>query len=451
MSVRVPLWAGAGKFTFVETGATKGAMIGRDLFNADGTLFVPAPTPTPGDPPTETRVAWSALIEVPANIQSITALSGDGFVRRAGTGFSASPLVTADLPDVANTGAGTLLAITRDAKGRVSGSRAATTTDLAEGANLYHTGARAAAAAPVQSVAGRTGAVSLVKADVGLGSVDNTSDTNKPVSVAQQAAIDAKVIDSIADADTAHAPSRNAVFDALALKAAIPKGYIDGLQLQWVSGTALTVSSGAAYIEVSGNIVSTPSAIAKTGLTLTASTWYHVYLFLNAGTPDVEVVTAAPATAYSGTARSKAGDTTRRYIGSIKTDASGAIYRFAQNGMRVSWYADTAVAPFRALLNGTSTSALTVSLSSVMPVTALLAQLKLTNLSSDTPARFINSESGLTPPDAPVSLPPPATTVAAFAFIDFPTDHAQALQYFLVNATAGSGAIVDVIGYIYER
>lgn len=130
MSVRVPLWAGAGKFTFVETGATKGAMIGRDLFNADGTLFVPAPTPTPEDPPTETRVAWSALIEVPANIQSITALSGDGFVRRAGTGFSASPLVTADLPDVANTGAGTLLAITRDAKGRVTGARAVAASDL---------------------------------------------------------------------------------------------------------------------------------------------------------------------------------------------------------------------------------------------------------------------------------------------------------------------------------
>lgn len=60
----------------------------------------------------------------------------------------------------------------------------------------------------------------IVKGDVGLGNVDNTSDVNKPVSTAQQTAIDAKVIDSIADADTTHAPSRNAVFDALALKQA---------------------------------------------------------------------------------------------------------------------------------------------------------------------------------------------------------------------------------------
>lgn len=47
-------------------------------------------------------------------------------------------------------------------------------------------------AAPVTSVAGKTGAVSLVKGDVGLGNVDNTSDANKPVSTAQQAALDLK-------------------------------------------------------------------------------------------------------------------------------------------------------------------------------------------------------------------------------------------------------------------
>jgi hypothetical protein len=50
----------------------------------------------------------------------------------------------------------------------------------------------AAAAAPVQSVAGRTGTVTLAKADVGLGNVDNTSDTNKPISSATQSALDGK-------------------------------------------------------------------------------------------------------------------------------------------------------------------------------------------------------------------------------------------------------------------
>ena len=46
--------------------------------------------------------------------------------------------------------------------------------------------------APVTSVAGKTGAVALVKGDVGLGNVDNTSDANKPVSTAQQTALNLK-------------------------------------------------------------------------------------------------------------------------------------------------------------------------------------------------------------------------------------------------------------------
>jgi hypothetical protein len=59
--------------------------------------------------------------------------------------------------------------------------------------NLYYTNARASAAAPVQSVASRTGAVTLTKSDVGLANVDNTSDASKPISTATQAGLDGKV------------------------------------------------------------------------------------------------------------------------------------------------------------------------------------------------------------------------------------------------------------------
>ena len=44
----------------------------------------------------------------------------------------------------------------------------------------------------VVSVNGHVGVITLTKADVGLSNVDNTSDANKPVSTAQQTAIDAK-------------------------------------------------------------------------------------------------------------------------------------------------------------------------------------------------------------------------------------------------------------------
>lgn len=44
----------------------------------------------------------------------------------------------------------------------------------------------------VSSVAGRTGAIVLPKSDVSLGNVDNTADSVKPVSTAQQTALDLK-------------------------------------------------------------------------------------------------------------------------------------------------------------------------------------------------------------------------------------------------------------------
>jgi hypothetical protein len=56
-----------------------------------------------------------------------------------------------------------------------------------------------AALAPVQGVKGsaesayRTGNVSISKANIGLGNVDNTSDVNKPISTATQSALDKKV------------------------------------------------------------------------------------------------------------------------------------------------------------------------------------------------------------------------------------------------------------------
>lgn len=59
--------------------------------------------------------------------------------------------------------------------------------------------------APVSSVNGKTGAVTLAKADVGLGNVDNTPDSAKPVSTAQAAAIAAKMDASM--------PALQAVFD----------------------------------------------------------------------------------------------------------------------------------------------------------------------------------------------------------------------------------------------
>jgi len=62
---------------------------------------------------------------------------------------------------------------------------------------------------PVVSVAGKTGAITLVKGDVGLGNVDNTSDVNKPISTATQTALNGK-----ANTSHTHTTSQITAFDA---------------------------------------------------------------------------------------------------------------------------------------------------------------------------------------------------------------------------------------------
>ncbi len=80
--------------------------------------------------------------------------------------------------------------------GSITQSKLNTANSPASGQVLSYDGSGmswvAPGSAPVSSVAGKTGAVTLDKADVSLGNVDNTSDANKPISTATQSALDAK-------------------------------------------------------------------------------------------------------------------------------------------------------------------------------------------------------------------------------------------------------------------
>ena len=84
-----------------------------------------------------------------------------------------------------------------------------------EGASTLANWKQLTAGGDVTSVAGRTGAVVLAKADVGLSNVDNTSDANKPVSTAQAAAdaLNLKIASNLSDlADKAAARTNLAVY-----------------------------------------------------------------------------------------------------------------------------------------------------------------------------------------------------------------------------------------------
>ncbi|MDO7173992.1 hypothetical protein, partial [Mariniflexile sp. AS56] len=153
-----------------------------------------------------------------------------------------------------------------------------------------------------------TGTVSgITSTMVGLGNVDNTSDANKPVSTAGQAALDlkensvnkstdvtadaasdtkypsvksvktyvdasasAKVADAIVDAVTTVAPSQNAVYDALVLKA--------NLASPTFTGTPTLPTGSIATTQTIGN---NTTALATTAFVTSATTGKFVDLTTN--------------------------------------------------------------------------------------------------------------------------------------------------------------------------
>lgn len=92
----------------------------------------------------------------------------------------------------------------------------------------------------VDSVAGKTGVVTLVKADVGLANVDNTSDANKPISTATQNALNTKV-------DT----TTNQTIDGVKTFSSTISGSINGNAA--TATTATNVSGGKATVQGIGN------------------------------------------------------------------------------------------------------------------------------------------------------------------------------------------------------
>ncbi len=159
---RVPLHQNPRGFVDVDPDATNGAQVGVNLRGPDGQILTAAQVINPtggssGGPSSIASTIWKLIREVPSNIQKLAALIGAGFAARQsngdwalrtlqeGTGIDiANPdgdagNPTISLADLANSGAGAaLVKITRDAKGRVSGTQSATTDDLPAGStNKY--------------------------------------------------------------------------------------------------------------------------------------------------------------------------------------------------------------------------------------------------------------------------------------------------------------------------
>ncbi|WP_164241916.1 hypothetical protein [Stenotrophomonas maltophilia] len=230
-----------------------------------------------------------------------------------------------------------------------------------------------------------------------------------------------------------------------------PKGYIDGLKLEWVSGTQVRITSGSAYVPGPKRIAELASSVTLTPA-LAASTWYHVYLTVVSGVVSAEAVTTVPAAAYYGTARAKTGDTSRRYVGSFKTTASGAIMNFRQGQNNFVAYLEAqGAAPTRVLNGGVATVETQVSLAGIIPISSTQAQIRILNFVTSPPGAYMLSGT----PDDSASGPPLSGLSAVDpnkdAYLLHPTDLSQRITYWFAQAPTAGAGYIDVYGYFYDR
>lgn len=223
--------------------------------------------------------------------------------------------------------------------------------------------------------------------------------------------------------------------------------HIEGLKILWNSATSLSIGLGSCYAE-NGDFIDVTSTLTASSLSLSASTWYYMYVYLSAGSPALEVVTTAPA-AWKGIAYRKTGDTSRRFVGAVRTDGSGNVYEFKhiadQNLILYSGSTVVGGSPFRALTAGTATTATEVSLASTIPATiAKVGFLRLFNL-ADKVASF-----GDTSAVNGVALNV-GNTAAQNAFSYCPLTSTPGHYYKMASAVGAGGAYIDVYGYLFDR
>lgn len=242
-------------------------------------------------------------------------------------------------------------------------------------------------------------------------------------------------------------------------KLMVPPDHISGLQLEWLSATGVRIKTGEAYVPAFEGLLPVTSDIDVTGLSLAASTWYYVYIYetpTNTGTASVEVVTTAPAAPYRGAARTKTADTSRRYIGALKTNAASQLMRFSDTGLFRRWLESITASPIQVYSVTTApTTPTTIDCSGVVPLTSHMAIMGLhinRNLASPgADAYWGNSEMA-----AALSSTNYLHMQQGFNFsqerdvMTFPLNAARELQV-MASVAANTTLQAAVYGYIEER
>lgn len=97
----------------------------------------------------------------------------------------------------------------------------------------------------------------------------------------------------------------------------VSRSFIRGLEIGYSGTTTITCTAGACFIESENRVVDVTSAPSNLTSVSVTSGVHYVYGYLSSGTFTLESSTTAPVVfaAPAGTARSKSGDSTRRFLG----------------------------------------------------------------------------------------------------------------------------------------
>lgn len=232
----------------------------------------------------------------------------------------------------------------------------------------------------------------------------------------------------------------------------VDSGYISGLipSRHATTSSTLIFSGGSAIIPSTGKLlrVTTPITVALAGSVSNAA-WHYAYLYdSGGGVPAIEVNTTAPDAPYSGTARAKTGDTSRRYLGSFLSYSTTGfwLFQFLPSGMtHYLEYVNTA--PFRVLVNATSIYPVTQSLSAAMPPTTRTVMMNVTaNIGT---AEYTATISNPDIQPRPLRYVRAGTNSAQTSELTVVTDASQQIS----RGISGNGGsmTIDIVGYGNER
>lgn len=242
-------------------------------------------------------------------------------------------------------------------------------------------------------------------------------------------------------------------------------GEIVGLPLSgMVDGQTVTVGEGYCFLP-SGRRLMTTGASAVIPASQPIG-WIHAYAAeASNNTLGLELSTTVPDAAYRGTARTKTGDPTRRYLGSGRIETVGKLRggRHTTVGSRGNYVIlDHSTVSFQTppqalnlvIAALSSPAQQTIDLTSYIPPTAVVVELKVTNLSNMTVYVGRPSLGTLSRTSRVMDVAPNNNLVFR---VRLDSDQAVTLLASatgllgsVVTVSAGN-VIVEIVGYLFDR